>query len=161
MSIIELAISMEKDLEHFYLEQAELNKHNNLNIVFTLLAKEEENHRKILERNSDKLSLSLEDSDILSEVKPLFKDLQNIRSEIKDIPNQLDVYRVALEKEEESLRFYKGFLNDSSNQQYKTVFSYLVKQEDKHCVILEELIKLLTRPEEWVESAEFGDREDY
>ncbi|NLZ82927.1 MAG: ferritin family protein [Clostridiales bacterium] len=161
MSVIELAISMEKDLEKFYLEQAELNKHNNLKVVFTLLAKEEENHRKILERNSEKLSLSVEDSDILNEVKPLFKDLKNIKSDIKDIPSQLDVYREALGKEEESVKLYKGLLNDSSNQQYKTMFTYLVKQEENHYIILEELIKLLTRPEEWVESAEFGDREDY
>ena len=35
------------------------------------------------------------------------------------------------------------------------------KQEDKHCIILEEIIKLTSRPDEWVESAEFGPREDY
>ncbi len=161
MDILELALSMELDLEKFYKEQAELNKDNSLKVVFTMLAKEEENHANILKANADKLTLALEDTNILSEVQSIFKSMVNFTSDIKDIPDQLDTYRMALEKEEESLKFYQDLYADVSDEQSKTVFQYLIKQEDKHCVILEELVKLLTRPEEWIESADFGMREDY
>lgn len=50
---------------------------------------------------------------------------------------------------------------DATEEQLKTVFQYLEGQEKKHCIILEELVKLVTRPKEWVESAEFGVREEY
>lgn len=161
MSILELAISLEHDLESFYRQQAELSKGNSLSVVFTLLAKEEENHARILESNSDKLVLPLTDSDILSEIQSIFKSMDDFKLEIKDIPSQLDTYRMALGKEEESLKFYRELQANASDEQSKTVFQYLIKQEDKHCIILEELIKLVNRPEEWVESAEFGIREDY
>lgn len=161
MEIFDLALSMELDLEKFYRGQAELNDENSLKVVFTLLANEEKNHAKLLGDNANKLSLSLEDSHILSEVQPIFKNIANFTSNIKDLPDQLDIYRMALEKEQQSLKFYKELHVDATEEKTKTVFEYLAKQEEKHCVILEELIKLLTRPEEWVESAEFSVREEY
>jgi rubrerythrin len=161
MDLLELALSLELDSENFYKQQAELNKGNSLNVVFTLLANEEENHANILKSKADKLTITLKDNDILSEVHSIFKDRNDFKIDIKDIPSQLDSYRMALGKEEQSLKFYKDLLNEATDEHSKTVFQYLIKQEDTHCVILEELVKLVTRPEEWVESAEFGIREDY
>lgn len=161
MEILDLALSMELDLEKFYREQAELNISNSLKVVFTMLANEEENHAKIIKANADKLTLALEDSNILSDVQSIFKNMADFTSDIRDLPNQLDTYRMALEKEEQSLKFYQDLYADATEEQSKTVFQYLMKQEDKHCVILEELVKLVTRPDEWIESADFGEREDY
>ena len=56
MELLELAISMELDLEKSYQDQADLNKDNSLNVVFTMLAKEEKNHANILKTNADKLT---------------------------------------------------------------------------------------------------------
>ena len=68
---------------------------------------------------------------------------------------------MALEKEQESLKFYQDLYANASKEHSKTVLQYLINQEDKHCMILDELVKLVSRPDEWVESAEFGLREDY
>ena len=161
MELLELALSMELDLEKFYKEQADLNKENSLNAVFTMLAKEERNHANILITKADKLALPLEDSNILLDVQSIFKNIDDFTSDTQDLPNQLDTYRMALEKEQESLKFYQDLYADASEEQSKIVFQYLIKQEEKHCVILDELVKLVSRADEWVESAEFGVREDY
>lgn len=161
MDILEIALTMEVDLEKFYREQAYINKGNSLNVVFTMLADEEKNHAHILKSEANKITLPLEDSNILSEVQSIFKNIEHFNTDIRELPNQLDIYRWALEKEQESVKFYHDLFNETTNQQSKTVFQYLINQEDKHCVILEELVKLVTRPEEWIESAEFGKREDY
>ena len=161
MELLDLALSMELNLEKFYREQAELNKDNSLKVVFTMLANEEEKHACLLGANADNLTLALEDSNILSEVQPIFKDMADLTTDIKDIPDQLDAYRMALEKEQQSLKFYQDLYAEATEEQSKKVFEFLAKQEDKHCVIIEELVKMVTRPEEWVESAEFGVREEY
>ena len=158
MELLELAISMELDLEKFYQDQADLNKDNSLNVVFTMLAKEEKNHANILRTNADKLTLPLEDSNIFLDVQSIFKNIDDIAD---DLQSQLDTYKMALEKEQESLKFYQDLYANASKEQSKTVLQYLINQEDKHCVILDELVKLVSRPDEWVESAEFGLREDY
>ena len=152
---------MEKDIENFYKEQAESNKDNNLNVVFTMLAKEEENHSKILRANADKLAIPLEDSNILNESLLIFKNMDPVNSNIRETPTQLELYRYALGKEEESVKLYRDLYVKSTTEQAKTVFNYLIKQEEIHCVIIEELVKMVGRPEEWVESPEFGLRETY
>ena len=161
MELLELALSMELDLKDFYKKQAELHNGNSLKTVFTLLAEEEDEHAAILRSYASQIVIPLTDSNILSDVRTIFKQLANFSSEIKDIPSQLDVYRMALEKEEESKSFYQDLCDKAAEERSKRVFGYLTEQEDKHCIILEELVKRVTRPEEWVESAEFGIREDY
>lgn len=161
MEILELALSLELDLEKYYNEQAEKNKENSLHVVFTMLAAEEEKHANILLGKADKLTLKLDDDSILIQARSLFQNLKDFKSELTDIPSQLDSYRLALEMEQKSKIFYKDLFDSAEDEKSKVTFGYLVHQEDIHCIILEELVKLTTRPEEWVESAEFGLREDY
>lgn len=161
MNILEMAISMEYDLEKYYKEQAELNKGNELHNTFVLLAKEEENHVKILQQYQDKVSFELEDEDMFEESRKVFRNIEDFKSEIKNLPSQLDSYRMALEKEKDSLVFYQKQKDDTEDLKLKEVFSYLIKQEDRHSQVLEQLIQMLTNPEEWVESAEFGIRKEY
>jgi rubrerythrin len=52
-------------------------------------------------------------------------------------------------------------LKASDNDKDKELFEFLLREERKHLTLFDELVKMLTRPEEWVESAEFGLREDY
>ena len=46
MDTLELALSLEFDLEKYYMELAEKNKDNTLSVVFNLLAGEERKHRQ-------------------------------------------------------------------------------------------------------------------
>ncbi len=148
-------------MENFYKKQAESNKDNSLKVVFDMLAKEEENHSRILSANADKLTIPLEESHILNESQLIFKNLEPVKSDIHKTPTQLELYRYALDKEEESVKLYRDLYAKATTDEVKTVFSYLIKQEETHCIIIGELVKLVSRPEEWVESPEFGLREEY
>lgn len=159
MDTYKLAITLEEDMEQYYLEQAKKQDDANLKQVFLMLAQEERNHAKILTENKKLINAPIEDQDIIEEAKKLFKNLDDFKKIDKDLPNQLDSYRKALEMEEKSLKFYREL--QESDPKRKEIYQFLEKQEDKHYIILEEIIKLVSRPEEWVESAEFGIREDY
>ena len=126
-----------------------------------MLAEEEQKHTEILLGKADVLDLNIQDKNILKEARELFSQLGDFKSDIKELPSQLDSYRMALEMEEKSLKFYKNLHDIAETDKEKKTYQYLIKQEEIHCIILEELVKLTTRPEEWVESAEFGLREDY
>jgi len=161
MNSFEFAINMELDGEKYYIEQAKVNKDNSLNILFTMLAKDEENHAKIFKNKLNELSYELKDNNTLSESKNVFKGIGDFKNEIKKIPNQLDLYRVALDKEKQSIKLYKKFLSEATDDKEKKLFEYLIKQEGDHFAILEELVLLTNRSNEWVETAEFGLREEY
>ena len=87
--------------------------------------------------------------------------MDNFKSEIRDVPKQLELYHEALEMEKRSISLYEKLLSEATNDKEKRLFGYLIRQEKEHFETIEELIVLINRPEDWVESAEFGVREEY
>jgi rubrerythrin len=50
---------------------------------------------------------------------------------------------------------------DATDEKEKKIFKFLIEQEDSHYKVIEQLIEMVKRPDEWVESAEFGLRKEY
>ncbi len=161
MSALEFAIRMELDGERYYLDQAELNKNNNLRPVFELLAAEERLHSEILRKYAKKAEYDLAGSRAYAEFKNVFADLDDFSVKIKTTPDQLDGYRLALEKEREMIELYRKMLQESETKQDRQLFEFLVEEEKKHYKIFAEIIEHLIKAEQWVEDAEFGLREEY
>jgi len=161
MNILEFAMNMELAGQIYYTEQAEINKGNSLSKVFLMLAKDEAMHSKILQNKVNKLPCDLIQSDSLTEAKNIFSNLGADKDGMKHISDQLDVYRLGLEKEKESITLYQKYLSEATDDESKKLFEYLIKQEKNHYAIIDQLVLLISRPNEWVESAEFGLREEY
>lgn len=159
MKRIEFAIKMEQDGERYYREQAE--KHRGLEPVFLMLAEEERSHAAILMKRLENEAYELDGSDILAEARNVFHGMADFKMEIKAVPDQLDLYRAGMEMEKESIALYEELNVAVTGDEDKELFAFLVKEEKAHYSILEELVLLINRPNEWVESAEFGLREEY
>lgn len=159
MKQIEFAIEMEKDGERFYLDQAD--KHKGLRSVFHMLAEDERSHAAILKRRMERAAYDLEDNRTLEEARSVFAGLPDFHVEIKDVPDQLDLYRAGVEMEKESIKLYEDLLEKAETEADKDLYRFLVREEIEHRDILEELVLLVSRPAEWVESAEFGLRTEY
>ncbi len=157
MDILVYAIKMELDGEKYYKEQAELNRENSLYKVFLDLAKDESDHAKILEDKARGLFYR-PNAPVHSSVKNVFAGLSG-KKEIQCCQEQVDVYKAALEKEKQSIDLYKKLASESGSD--SELYNFLIAQEEEHCEVIEELIKISNRPKEWVESAEFGEREEY
>ena len=97
----------------------------------------------------------------ISKSKNIFKEATNFKSEIREIPKQLEIYHEALDMEKQSIDLYTKLLSEATNDKEKRLLGYLIRQEKEHLEIMEELIVLINRPDDWVESAEFGVREEY
>ncbi len=160
MNAFEIAIMLEKEGEEFYRKQADTHI-NHLRIVFILLAEDEAMHAKLIENSIAGKYDELPNQKTLKKIKQLFEKDTNFSLDTKEILTQLDVYRLALVKEKESIDLYKEMLLESKNKQEKQLFTFLVLQEQEHFRILEELIIMVNRPNDWVEAAEFGKREEY
>jgi hypothetical protein len=126
-----------------------------------MLAKDEGYHAAILQKKLDGSSYELKNNDTITESKGIFNGIGNFKNEIRSIPNQLDLYREALEKEKQSIKLYEDLFNHATDDNEKELAVFLIQQERDHLAILQELVLLVNRPNEWVESAEFGIREEY
>ena len=161
MNDLEFAIDMEYDGEKYYKQQAEINKDNSLHAVCLMLAADEQNHAMILTAKLNEKAFQLKDTDTLSEAKSIFEGIGDIKAEDKETASQLDFYRIASEKEQQSIDLYTRYLAKAEGAEEKALFEFLIAQEQKHFAVLDELALLLSRAEEWVENAEFGIRKDY
>ena len=158
MDILKFAIEMEKEGEKYYKEQAEINHNNSLYTVFINLAKDECYHAQIIENKLNKIAYK-PDASLSNWTKNVFDGIDNFKIEVKEIPQQIDAYRMALEKEKQSIELYQNLLKEANED--KALFEFLISQEEEHYKILDEIVKLVNRPNEWVENAEFGKREKY
>ena len=158
MNILDFAINMEKEGEAFYHVLADGNKDNALFTVFSALAEDEKHHARIIAAFHQDDRIKLPDGD-LPKSAGIFN--KHIITDIKQKPEQIDAYREALRKEKESIDLYLSLMENSENLAEKDMFGFLIEQEESHFSTIENLIFHLEKAESWVESAEFGIREDY
>jgi rubrerythrin len=167
MNVLEFAINMENDGERYYREQAELNRDNGLFVVCSMLADDEKNHAALLRSRYENREYVLDQGSEVDRVGNVFSGLGDIGLDEKELIGQLDFYKLAAERERESIVLYSEMLEESVSQENEQgakdilLFEFLIKQEEEHLSVLEELVKLLGHAEDWVENAEFGNREEY
>ncbi|HHT97200.1 MAG TPA: ferritin family protein [Clostridiales bacterium] len=161
MKTIEFAIKMELEGQKYYLEQAEKNKENTLCEVFKRLAEEEKMHANILKKKFDSEEYELNHSTIVEDTRNVFSNLKKDFLSNEELPKQINVYREALEIEKKSIELYSKMLEESSDENDKKLFEFLIKEENKHQFLFDDIIAMLLKTDEWVEAAEFGIRKDY
>ncbi|MDY0236131.1 MAG: ferritin family protein [Gudongella sp.] len=161
MDNIKFAIQMELDGEKFYNEQAEKNKGNKLEEVFRFLAKDEHKHAELVKTFADAGGYVLDEGNALNEFNNIFTDEKDFSLKTTTDPRQIDAYRLALRKEKESIDLYKKMREESETDEGKKLFDYLVRQEEYHYSIFDNLEEHLRKAEDWVEDAEFGKRPKY
>lgn len=160
MDALQFAIQMEKDGEAYYLGQMERNEGNALRQIFEMLAKEEAKHAAILLSVSKGLPYELA-SGVDDSRKNLFAQATDFASEIKTLPEQADLYHAAVEMEQKSVDIYTEMQAQATDPLMQKLFTFLIKEEQDHQAVMEDLFRFVNRPNDWVESPEFGVREDY
>lgn len=160
MTGLEYAIKMEADGEKYYREQAKLNQGNSVGIACLILAKAEHKHAQLLRNKLNTLDYVLPDEKSFMQIKNVFNKIGDFKSDIKSTPGQLDFYRAALELEQNSITFYTTLLASVADAAEKDLFMYLIGQEKLHFTLLDSMVTMLRHADEWVESAEFGLRNE-
>lgn len=158
MNILEFAIKTELDGEDYYKRQAAADQGNSLNTALLLLAEDECNRAKVLSRKSEGPYYELTEP-APHKKKNVYYGMADLTNEVCEVPEQVDLYRMVLENEKQSKRLYKEFLSITSDD--REMYSYLILKENRYIEIMEDIIKMVNRPNEWVEAAEFGIREEY
>ena len=163
MEIFEFAIQMEKDGEIYYRELARASRPAGLQKIFTLLADEEVQHRKLLEdlhqRTPPKEG---QPSRILENVKNIFITMAK-QPPGADMKDQINAFKKALQIEEMSRNFYQQKADEARDGQAKAILNLLIREETGHIRIMENIVEFVSRPEpgRWLENAEWHHLDEY
>jgi len=161
MNIFDFALDMEKEGEMFYRDLAGKTPDMGLKTIFNMLADDEEKHARVIESMKKNSEKDMVETEILGQASAVFADMKQGKAEIHTGIEQVDLYKKAQELELKSERFYREKAVEATGKALKTIFQKLAEEEKKHDTLLHHIIELVSRPQNWVENAEFFHLEDY
>jgi rubrerythrin len=160
MNIFEYAMQMEKDGEDYYRQLAQQTTNKGLKAILTMLADEELRHYNILEKMKT-ADAEIAETTILADAKNVFAQIKESGEPCSVDLGQIDLYRKAQDIEKKSRDFYREKANEATEEHHKEIFLRLAHEEEKHYFLLDNIIEFVSRPETWLENAEFCHLEEY
>jgi len=160
VNIFIYAMQMEKDGEEYYYKLAQETNDKGLRAVFSMLAQEEARHYEMISKARTARPQMAETS-ILTDAKNIFAQIKESGESFDPEPGQVGAYKKAQEIEKKSMDFYREKAGEVEQEYQKELFLKLAEEEKKHYFLLENIIDFVSRPETWLENAEFCHLEEY
>ena len=157
MDIYKFAMQMELDGRHFYLDLAKKAKNAGIKSVLTMMAESEAKHYNVIldMQKNDKTEYS-KDVEVLTKIKNVFSKMKEEKEIDVDV-SQVEFYKKALEIEADSEKFYLERADEEKDPHRKDIFLTLANEEKGHCILLENLVNLVSQPDSWIENSEWYD----
>ena len=160
MELFDFAIQMEKDGEAYYRQLSHRTANTGLRTILTMLADEEVKHQQFFEQ----LKVSkgaLQPSQVLTRTKNIFVQMKESGEVISDEANHIELYQKAQDLEKQAQTFYEEKSKEAEDDTVRDLLLMLAKEEQVHYFILENIINFLSRPQTWLEDAEFVNLDEY
>ncbi len=159
-NIFEYAMQMEKDGEDYYRQLAQQTSNIGMKTILTMLADEEVKHYNALEKIQTQKT-QIAESEILTDAKNVFIQIKESGESFDFDIKQAELYKKARNIEEKSRDFYTEKAGEVTEEYQKELFLKLADEEQKHYVLLDNIIGFVSQPEQWLENAEFFHLEEY
>ena len=161
MHVYQFAMQMEKDGEAYYRECAAKTASAGLRGILDMLADAEATHHEVFRRMRAREEVSLGDSKLLEGAVNVFAEIRRTEGTSGARSSEADLYRRAQEIEQRSWELYEGAARQAASPGERLLFERVAVEERRHYRILEGIIDFVTRPEQWLENAEWHHLEEY
>ena len=161
MDIYEFAMQMEKDGEKYYRDSAQKINNAGLKNILCMLADAEVKHYNILQKMKENEKIHMPDTQLLSNVKNIFIQMKEEKDTFGVNISQIDLYKKAQDIEKKSKEFYLEKAEEVKDSSRRELFLKIAEEEKKHYSILENIINFVSRPQNWLENAEWFHLEEY
>ncbi|MFW5991109.1 MAG: ferritin family protein [Candidatus Nanoarchaeia archaeon] len=117
--------------------------------TFEYLAKEEENHIAEIKNYLHNKTLQFS-GDSKVDVQKFFKTtVSEFKKDLQVSEDELQLYEKAMELEKVSYVYYEQQRDQTSDEQLREFFSFLIEQEKAHYLLLEKTKEFLEKPEQF------------
>lgn len=133
--IIRFAIHREIESMDFYNKASNMVKHSGTRDLFLDFVKQEEGHkRKLEEVQAGKIVLGR-----IEKIPNLKISDYMVEAELKRDISYGDILRIAMKREERSVKLYTDLNKKNQDEVLRNVFSFLIQEESKHKYYIEKL----------------------
>jgi len=126
-----------------------------------LLADEEAKHYDVIARMKDRIPEKVSKTDVIGESKEILERIEQSQDKFDFDRSQAHIYEKALENEKISKEYYLEKANEVKDHCQKGILKKLAAEEEKHYKVLDNIVEFVSRPEHWLENAEFYHTEEY
>lgn len=161
MNVFDFAMKMEQDGETYYRELAAKCKIDGLKRILLMLADDEVVHYNVFKKMKEENQADIQSSEVLKNAKNIFMDMKDKDEELEFNESEIEFYRKAIEIEKKSEDFYREKANETEDSQIKQILLKIADDEKKHQFLLKNTTDFLSRPQSWVENAEFHHLDEY
>jgi len=161
VNIIEYALKMEKDGEAYYRDLAANAENKSIEDIFNILADAEAQHYEAFLQLRDNLPIPLVEEKTLSQVKNIFQQMQLRKEKLEVDESQVEAYKKARNIEKESREFYLQKAGELTDPMQKSLCLKMAAEEKQHYIILSNIIDFMSRPDTWLEDAEWHHMDEY
>ena len=162
MDIFELAMEKEKFAKDYYHDMAEKTDNTGFANIFEMLAKEEQKHYDTVSQMKEQTPpKDITDVDVMNDARAIFAKMKGKKDHFDTEESELEIYRKARQIEKDSRDYYLEKASESDDAKIKEIFEKLADEERKHYFLLDNIIEMVSRPEQWVENPEWYHLEDY
>jgi rubrerythrin len=159
MDIFEYAMQMEKDGEAYYRELAAKSGEQGLSTILDMLAADEVKHYRALQEMQRAAGAEMAGTEVLANAKNVFAQMRGQTFDL-DV-SQIELYQKAQEIERRSQEFYAEKAKEVSNPAHEKLFLQIAEEEERHYFLLDHVIEFVSRPQTWIEDAEFTHLDEY
>lgn len=160
MNIFDYAMKMEKDGEKYYHDLADKCQIPGLKKILTMLAEDEANHYEIFKNLKENTVLKNAGSTVIKDAKNVFEEMTGT-TQFNLEGTEVDMYKIAIEVEKKSEDFYREKAKEVDSEDTKNLLNKIAEEERNHGFLLMNMVDFLSRPETWIENAEFNRLNDY
>lgn len=160
MNIFDFAMEKEKFSEDYYRQLAAESGNKGLETIFNMLADEEAKHYKVVSDMKNNTSAAPAETTVLSDAKDVFEKMRESTRNFDFDISQIELYKKAQDIEEQSRDFYLEKAEETEKPN-KEIFLKLADQEKKHFFLLENIIDFVSKPQTWLENAEWYHLDEY
>ncbi len=133
--IIQFAIQREVESIDFYNKASTMVKHSGTRDLFLDFMKQEEGHKKKLEEvRIGKIVLGK-----IEKIPNLKISDYMVDAELKPNISYAEIIRIAMKREEHSVKLYTDLNEKNENENLKNLFTFLIQEESKHKYAVEKL----------------------
>jgi rubrerythrin len=159
VDIYQVAMQMERDSEALYRELAERAADAGIKRICTLLAADEAKHLAVIKQMKEAALPQMTETAILSDAAALFAQIKPEAFDLEGM--QVEVYQQAQEIERKSQEYYVELAQQVKAPAQKELVLKIAEEEKQHYWLLDHIIEFISRPQTWLEDAEFTHLEDY
>ncbi len=166
MDVFEFAMKMEKDGQAYYEKMAAQTENAVLKEILNNLAQDEIKHYNLFKKFRDGDDSAVADmkssgSKVMENARNVFQNLAAGNVPEGFTQDIMGAWKEAQNIEKKSEDFYREKAADETDEGIKSTILEIADEEHKHWVLIENVIRFLNRPKQWLEDAEWNHLDNY